>query len=406
MSELTRAIKTLLESNLGRVWVEGEVSNLSTPRSGHVYFTLKDEHAAVACVLWRSSASRLRTPLRDGLRVVVRGSIAVYEPQGRYQIVCESVQPLGRGELQRRFEELVERLRAEGLFDPAHKKPLPEFPLAVGVVTSPTGAAVRDILRILRRRMPGVGIVLSPCKVQGEGAAGEVAAALQRLDASGLCEVIILGRGGGSIEDLWAFNEERVARAIFACRTPVISAVGHETDLTIADLVADRRAATPSEAAETAVPEAEELRSLLQDLAVRLNHGLRGKLREMRLRMGHLCSRPVLRDPLTLVGLKAQRLDETFERLRSACKNLLEKSETRLSLMAARLHPLSPLAVMTRGYSLTWDVAKRRLVRSANEITMGAELETRLRQGRIRSRVTAIHPENEPSQASGRQGES
>ncbi|MFW5856986.1 MAG: exodeoxyribonuclease VII large subunit, partial [Planctomycetota bacterium] len=275
VTAVTQTVKRLLEGRVGRVWVEGEVSNLSRPRSGHLYFTLKDPHAAIGCVMWRSAAGRLAHAPADGELVRVRGQVTVYEPQGRYQIVCDSLRPAGRGALQAQLEALVARLREEGLFDPDRKQPLPAHPRTVGLVTSPTGAAVRDMIRVLRRRLPGVRILLSPTPVQGAAATDALVAALQRLDASGLADVILLGRGGGSLEDLWCFNEEAVVRAVAACRTPVVSAVGHETDVAITDLAADMRAATPSEAAEAAVPAAADLAVTLRTTAARLGRAPR-----------------------------------------------------------------------------------------------------------------------------------
>jgi exodeoxyribonuclease VII large subunit len=395
VTELTRGIRTLLEGHFPSVWVEGEASNLSRPRSGHVYFTLKDDRAAIGCVVWRSSAGRLPQEFADGMKVTVRGRIAVYEPQGRYQIICDSVRAAGIGELQRRFEELVAKLRAEGLFDPERKRPLPNYPRTIGIVTSPTGAAVRDMLRILRRRLPGVRIVLAPCRVQGAGSAEEVAASVARLNAGGLCDLLLVGRGGGSLEDLWAFNEEVVARAVAESRTPVISAVGHETDLTICDLVADLRAATPSEAAEAAVPVADEVATALRGLLRRLNAALRGRLGVEALRVRNLMERPVLRDPRTTVLLRAQRVDELAARARRGVEGAIARDRDRMGLAAARLEAMSPLAVLGRGYSMTWDAGKMSLVRSADEVTIGDELETRLARGRIRSQVTAVEPGGE-----------
>ncbi|MBN1256304.1 MAG: exodeoxyribonuclease VII large subunit [Planctomycetes bacterium] len=393
VAEFTREVKNLLEANLRRVWVEGEISNLSQPASGHLYFTLKDESAALQCVMWKSGASRSKCKLEDGLHVTIRGNITVYERQGRYQVVCDSIQAVGQGDLQKKYEELVAKLRAEGLFEPQYKKPLPEVPNTVGVVTSATGAAVRDILRILRRRLPGVRIIVSPCRVQGAGVEKEIAQALKNCDDSGLCDVIIIGRGGGSAEDLWCFNEEALARAVFACKTPVVSAVGHETDFSICDLVADYRAATPSEAAEAVVPEAEELAGILRGAALRLGNSLKGRLAALRLYLAGLASRPVLRDPMLLVGMKAQQIDELYSSLSVAAQGVIEDAANRAALLAAQLQALSPLAVMSRGYSITWDLKKRKLVRSASEVTMDAEIETRLAKGRIRSRVIKVEPE-------------
>lgn len=393
VSEVTRTIKKAIEGYVGRVWIEGEISNFSAPRSGHYYFTLKDDKAAINCVMWRSSVSRIKFAPEDGLHVEARGNVTVYEPQGRYQIVCDSLKSVKEGDLQQKFEELKQRLQEEGLFSLEYKKELPAFPQAVGIVTSATGAAVRDTIRILKRRMPGVNIIVSPCKVQGEGAKEDIAQALRRLDESGLCEVIILGRGGGSLEDLWAFNEEIVARAIFEAETPVISAVGHETDFSIADLVADVRAATPSEAAEIAVGDFSDMPQIVAEYMRRFNNCLRRTLDFWKMKLKNLGSRPVLRDPLTMVMLKEQRLDELALRLNDAGSDRLEVFEDKISLLAAKLQTLSPLNVMSRGYSITRLAEKRKLVRNSAQVTIGDTLETNLAEGKVLSRVTEILPD-------------
>lgn len=395
VSALTRSIKTLLEGGLGRVAVEGEIANLKRAASGHLYFSLKDEYAALDVVMWRSAAAKLRFEPRDGERAEARGEITVYEPRGRYQLAASSLAPVGKGDLRRRFEELVEKLRAEGLFAPEHKKPLPEAPGTVGVVTSPAGAAVRDIIKILRRRMPGVRIVLSPCAVQGAAAAEEIAAALGRLDAWGGCDAIIVGRGGGSQEDLQAFNEEVVARAVFAAKTPVVSAVGHEVDITICDLVADYRAATPSEAAEAVVPDRAEYGRRVAALRRALARALLGRAREAELRVRALARSQAFARPLDLVRLRQQRLDEACARLRRASGEVAERRGGAVTAAAARLEALSPLGVLARGYSVTLDAATGRALKDAAGVRTGDEIRTRLGRGELRSTVTAARAAEE-----------
>jgi len=388
VSSLTRRIRALLASAFSRVAVEGEIGRLTVAGSGHVYFTLKDEGAVLEVVMWRSTVGRRSFPFAEGAKVVARGEIAVYEPRGRYQLVADSVRAVGEGDLYRRFEELKRRLQAEGLFDAAHKVSLPAWPRCVGIVTSPQGAALRDMLRILRRRCPGLRIVLAPCLVQGEGAAAEIATAIARLDRWGGCDVIIAGRGGGSLEDLWAFNEELVARAIFACRTPIVSAVGHETDFTIADLVADMRAATPSEAAERVAPDIGATRQRLQRLHRLLDQAVRSLLSRGKMRLRVLASSSVLRRPGEMIGMRQQRLDDATAGLARAIRRCAEAAQTRRNLAAARLEALSPLAVLRRGYSITRLAASGRILRQASEVICGDQLITRLAEGEIISTVS------------------
>jgi exodeoxyribonuclease VII large subunit len=293
VTELTHLIKGKLENEIGRVLVEGEISGYRPAQSGHAYFTLKDDFSQIKAVMWRSRRERLKFDVEHGLKVIAGGQLSVYVPRGEYQIMVETLEPRGLGALQLAFEQLKEKLRAEGLFDEDHKKALPYLPDTVGVVTSPTGAAVRDIINVIRRRFPGVGIFIRPVRVQGEEAAGEIARAIEDLNRDGRVEVIIVGRGGGSLEDLWAFNEESVARAIAASRIPTLSAVGHETDVTIADFVADVRAATPSAAAERVVQPREELQARVNAAGNRLGAALRLRLARTRARFwrGGLCLR-------------------------------------------------------------------------------------------------------------------
>ncbi len=387
VSEVTRDIKTTLEGYIGRVWIEGEISNFSAPRSGHYYFTLKDSHSAISCVMWRSSVAKLGFTPEDGLHIETRGKIAVYEPQGRYQIVCDSVKSVKEGDLQTQFEALKQKLQDEGLFSPIHKKDIPDFPTTIGIVTSSTGAAVQDIIRILKRRMPGINIIVSPCKVQGVGSKEDIVNALQALDDSKLCDVIIVGRGGGSLEDLWAFNEEIVARAIWNASTPIVSAVGHETDFSISDIVADLRAATPSEAAEIVVSDSLELNNQLNNFLQRLNNALMKQIEISQLKLKSLAEKQVLQDPMTMIMMKEQVIDNLEEQLHRAQKNKIESLESKLSMSAAKLQALSPLNVMARGFSVTWLPEKRKLVRKASEVTINDIVETKLTEGSFISKV-------------------
>jgi exodeoxyribonuclease VII large subunit len=389
VSELTHKIKALLEGDVGRVTVEGEIGNLSRAASGHLYLSLKDSRALIDVVMWRSSASRLRFTPAEGDKVIAKGEVTVYEPRGRYQLVVSSLQPLGQGDLQAKFEELVAKLRDEGLFLPEHKKPLPEKPEIIGVVTSPTGAAIRDIIKVARRRMPGVKIVVSPCIVQGPGAATQIAQALDKLERWGQCDVIIIGRGGGSQEDLWAFNEEVVARAIFAARTPIVSAVGHEVDLSIADLVADVRAATPSEAAETVAPDLSQYIRQLKNLQRSLSAALRTQVRDLRARLAQVAQARVLRKPWDIVHARRQLLDEKLDRFNRAGTVLLNEKTGALKLLSAKLESLSPLAVLSRGYSVTVNETGA-VIKTAGQVKIGDRIETRLNEGRLVSAITEI----------------
>ncbi len=387
VTDLTRRIRLSLEEEFGHVCVVGEVSNLRRPSSGHVYLTLKDAAAQIPAVLWRSAASRLRFDLEDGMEVIVTGSVTVYEPRGSYQIVISSIKPKGLGALQLAFLQLRNKLEAEGLFRPEHKKPLPYLPSCVGVVTSPTGAAIQDILKVLSRRFPPAHVVLRPVRVQGEGAAEEIAAAIADFNAWGGADVLIVGRGGGSLEDLWAFNEEAVARAIFASKIPVISAVGHEIDVTISDLVADRRALTPTEAAELVLPDISELTERLGELRGRLALALRGRVDLARARLARLRAGYGFRAPLELVRRHEQRLDDLAGAAALAVRRRLESCRERLATASGRLEALSPLRVLQRGYSITRKLDTGELVRNANQVQAGQPLETILHAGRLVSRV-------------------
>jgi len=385
VGELQAAVRDFLEEEFGRVWVEGELSGVKRPQSGHLYFALKDEKARLDVVLWRSSAQRLKFEPEDGLQVRVRGRLTVYAPQGRYQMEADSLEPVGAGPLQIAFEQLRKRLEAEGLFDPARKRPLPAFPRRIALVTSPSGAAVRDLIHVASRRWPPLELVVVPVRVQGVGASAEIADAIRLADARGF-DVLVVGRGGGSLEDLWAFNEEVVARAIFEARTPVVSAVGHEVDVTIADLVADVRAATPSAAAELVTPDAAQILGGLRGTERRLARAVRGLLDDARRRVDQAASARSFRRPLERVHEAGLRVDDAGARLARAGRERLRAKGEALEHAAARLDALSPLKVLARGFSVT--LKEGRVLTRAADARPGDELRTILADGEVRSRVT------------------
>ena len=424
VSRLTALLTDLLEENFSQVWVEGEVSNLAQPSSGHLYFTLKDSGAMIRCVLFRSSVKSLKFRLEEGMSLILRGRVSVYGQRGDYQLVGEYAEPKGLGALQAAFIQLKEQLSAEGLFDQMHKQPLPEMPQRVAVVTSPTGAVVHDILNVLGRRHAGVQVLIYPVRVQGEGSALEIVKAIHDLNRIHAADVLIVARGGGSLEDLWAFNEEIVARAVFSSKIPVISAVGHETDWTICDFVADLRAPTPSAAAELVSAARDELQQQLEGLYHRLQQAMQTCLKQQQRSLESL--KRALHDPGRMMGHLSQRCDDLDMRLHLGMRNLLlrliDKSNqlhqqlyyhdpvTRIrqfrqqlellsvqadhhihSLLdhlgraagesAARLHGLSPLQTLARGFAVAERISDQRIVRSALELKAGDELLVRLHQG-------------------------
>jgi len=395
VSEATALVKDCLESSLPPLWVAGEISNFVAHTSGHHYFSLKDETAQLRCVMFRGANRRLRFVPEDGLACAAFGTISVYARSGQYQLIAERLLPLGAGDLALAFERLKERLAMEGLFDPARKRPLPRYPETVGIVTSPTGAAVRDIVRILRRRWPPIRIILRPVRVQGAGAAEEIAAGLADLDRSGLANVVIVGRGGGSLEDLWAFNEEATARAIAACHTPVIAAVGHETDTTIADLVADVRAPTPSAAAEIAVRDVEDVLLSARRLSQRGEAALRRRLRELSLRVEAVRRGRVLASPLDRLRQESQRADELAQRCVRAVQAAVARGQQRAVALEQRVAALSPVRVLDRGFALVYDRSGR-LVRTATSCTPGDRIEIQFGRGRVRCRIEQVWPTADP----------
>jgi exodeoxyribonuclease VII large subunit len=393
VSELTGQIKGALEGRFSSVWVSGEISNFSRPSSGHCYLTLKDDGAQIRAVIWRNTARAARCELHDGLEVICQGYLDVYPPRGSYQLVIQKIEPKGLGALEQALRRLRDKLAAEGLFDPARKRPLPRFPRRIAFVTSPTGAAVRDFLEVLRRRWRDVHVLIVPVRVQGDGAAAEIAAGIELVNRmKDQVDVLVVGRGGGSLEDLWAFNEEIVCRAIYASRIPVISAVGHEIDVTLSDLVADVRALTPSEAAERVVPAADELREFLDRQRMRLAAALRGRFNLARTRLDNLAGCRVFRRPLERMQLLSQRVDDLQARAERAMQRRLEHARAALQAKAGQLESLSPLGVLARGYSLTTRVEDGVLVQSASDVEVGTRLRTRLARGEVISSVEQVEP--------------
>ncbi|HZZ70995.1 MAG TPA: exodeoxyribonuclease VII large subunit [Pirellulales bacterium] len=390
VSQLTAALKEVLEGCFPSVWVAGEISNFSRPQSGHCYLTLKDSDAQIRAVIWRSAAARVRFDLHDGLEVLCRGAIDLYAPRGSYQLVIQEIEPRGIGALELALRKLREKLAAEGLFHSDRKRALPPFPRHVAFVTSPTGAAIRDFLEVARRRWQGVRISVVPVRVQGDGAAAEIAAAIVQVNRwPQTPDVLVVGRGGGSLEDLWAFNEEIVVRAIHASRIPTVSAVGHEIDVTLADLVADLRAATPTEAAERIVPALEDLLTGLRIHQKRMTVALQKRAATARAALDALSARRVFRKPFESLQNQARRLDEWAGRAERAVENLVAVQRQSLGAAAARLESLSPLSVLARGYSLTSSRAGT-LLRRAADAQVGDQIVTRLARGQLTSRVEAI----------------
>ncbi|MEM5816784.1 MAG: exodeoxyribonuclease VII large subunit [Desulfitobacterium hafniense] len=391
VAELTREIGQTLNDNPDFVncWVSGEISNYKNHRpSGHWYFTLKDEQSSMKGVMFRSRAERVRFTPQDGMKVLVRGSIRIYERDGTIQLYAEEMQPSGVGALYLAFEQLKERLGQEGLFAPERKKAIPRYPRRIGIVTSPTGAAIKDILKVMFRRNPQISWILAPAAVQGELAPKEVAQAIARLNRHSQVDVIIVGRGGGSLEELWAFNTEEVARAIAASGIPVISAVGHETDVTIADMVADLRAPTPSAAAELAVPVWLELKSDLKGLEDRLHSTMSSQLQRKRQRLDSLKTIGPLSNPFWRIDQNRQRLDSLSERVEQGMTRFVSDKNGILKLLTAKLDLLSPLAILGRGYSLTYG-PKGNVLRKSDDINVGQQVQVRLQQGVLTCAVLA-----------------
>ncbi len=435
VGELTAALRTLVESEFPEVWVEGELSGARVWNTGHLYFTLKDAHAQIKGVMFRTSLRLLKFKPEDGAHVIARGRLSVYDPRGEYQLICEHLEPKGLGALQLAYEQLRKRLAAEGLFDAARKRPLPALPRRIGIVTSRDGAALRDIIRVLRRRYPNAHLVIAPARVQGDGAAAEIARALARIGAIANVDVVIAGRGGGSIEDLWAFNEEVVARALAACPVPVISAVGHETDVTIADFVADLRAPTPSAAAEIVVGRKDEFVRQIDAIGGRAHAAIRSRVQRFDARVHQLSARPALAGVPGRVALRQRHVSELAAALRAAAAGALSQRQRRLQALgrtldtfrpqerlarvraalighrgrldaamrsvqhraagrageaAARLHALSPLAVLGRGYAVCWTADRATVVRRADQLAPGDRVRVTLGSGEVACDVRMV----------------
>ena len=396
VSQLTAQIKNALEGEFPSVWVAGEISNYSRPQSGHSYFTLKDDRAQIRAVMWKGTTSRLKFDLADGLDVICHGHVDVYAPRGSYQLVVDELQPKGLGALELALRKLREKLAAEGLFDPARKRKLPVFPRRLAFVTSPTGAAVRDFLEVLRRRWRGVDVLVIPARVQGDGAAAEIVAGIRMANRlSPRPDVLVVGRGGGSLEDLWAFNEEPVVRAIAASRIPTVSAVGHEIDVTLADLAADVRALTPSEAAERVVPAVEEITSRMRAYVQRLRHAAHRRVMLLRARFDGVAAQRPFRRPFDLIHDRSRRLDELAVHGNNAIRRLLRDRQSRLATMAGKIESLSPLEVLGRGYTITQDARSGAVIRAAQQLRVGQSIVTRFAAGNAVSRVESIEQEIE-----------
>ena len=388
VGQINEYIKARLDSDprLSNIAIRGELSNYKVYPSGHHYFTLKDETGAMKCVMFKSSAFRLRFRPENGMKVIAMGSVTVYVRDGAYQLYCTGMVLDGIGDLYAAFEQLKQKLSAEGLFDAAHKKPLPRYPGTIGIITSEAGAAVHDMLRILRKRYPLTKVLLLPVRVQGVEAPGEIAAAIGYANHFRLADLLIVGRGGGSIEDLWAFNDERVARAIYASRIPVISAVGHEPDVTISDFVADLRAATPSNAAELAVPDRDALHQNLDAMSDAMALAVKRQLARAGERLVQLASRPVLQSPLASFESRHKTLQLLESRLLSAETVNLNRKRQRYIATTAKLDAMSPLKVLTRGYAVASD-ADGNIIRSAGQVTPGDRIRVRVSDGTITANV-------------------
>ncbi len=393
VTDVTNLIKNTLESAFSDIWIEGEISNLSIPQSGHAYFTLKDEHSQIRAVLFRSSQRFLKFTLQHGLQVICRGRVSVYEPRGEYQLVLEYLEPKGLGALQLAFEQLKAKLEGEGLFDLDRKKRLPLLPRRIGIITSPTGAAIRDILRVIKRRHPRMHLLIYPVPVQGPEAAPAIVAALSFFNRERNVDVIIAARGGGSLEDLWAFNEETVARALYQSRLPVISAVGHETDYTIADFVADLRSPTPSAAAEMVVQSEEHFCRVLSSLESALIRDFSQKVDRARSRVRE-CTR-MLGDPRRILDRQSQRIDELTGRLATGLTHHVRRDRSRLTAIVSGLDHLNPLAILSRGYSITKTKPGGMIIKDARDVHPGDIVSTRLSRGELVSRIEAAIPSDE-----------
>lgn len=391
VSELTGHIKAILEGTFPSICVEGEISDLTRPRSGHLYFTLKDEHAQIRGVIWRSTAARMKTQIKEGQSVLCFGDVEVYGARGTYSLVVRKVQTQGLGPLQQAFLELKQKLNAEGLFAAERKQPIPRFPKRLGVVTSPSGAAIRDFLKAAAQRWPGVEILIIPTLVQGQGAAESIAQAIQSAQRiTPKLDTLVVTRGGGSLEDLWCFNEEQVVRAVAHCDIPTISAVGHEVDITLCDLAADVRALTPTDGATCALPDRNMVVNTLSDLQARLHRSARNGITSRKNRLHAIQTRSILKRPHELVQRRFRQLDELDARARKAMFARVALNKAKIGKAAATLSALSPLNVLARGYSVTLD-ADDQTIQDPNQVKVGDNIRSRVEGGDIESIVKSIH---------------
>jgi exodeoxyribonuclease VII large subunit len=394
VSELTRFIKSVLEETFRNVWVEGEISNFTKHTSGHMYFSLKDEDAVLSCVFFRTANQKIKFKIESGMHVVCFGRIGVYDKRGQYQLYVDILEPKGIGALQTAFEQLKRKLQQEGLFDESRKRPIPYLPTRIGVVTSPTGAAIRDILNVTRRRFQNIEVILNPVKVQGGGAKEEITRAItefnefnKTVDPARRINVLIVGRGGGNLEDLWPFNEEIVARAIFASEIPIVSAVGHEVDWTISDFVADRRAPTPSAAAELVIPRKEDLVARLDELTDRLDSSIINKISFLGDELKALRESYILKQPVNIIEQYQQRIDDLSRNIEIRARHILDLKRAEFSSVRGKLDMLSPFKVLSRGYSITTHIAAGKVLKDANKLRKGDRIRTRLDKGEFTSEV-------------------
>jgi exodeoxyribonuclease VII large subunit len=390
VSELTKYVRGILEDSFPAVWIEGEISNFVLHSSGHMYFSLRDAGAVLKCAMFARSNAKLKFKPKDGMKVICFGKLSVYEARGDYQLIAEEIEPKGIGALQLQFQQLKEKLQKEGLFDQSHKVQIPFLPTRIGIVTSPTGAAIRDILNIARRRFSNVEIIINPVKVQGESAKDEIARAIREFNKLKNIDVMIVTRGGGSLEDLWPFNEETVARAIYESMIPVISAVGHEIDYTISDFVADFRAPTPSAAAELVIPKKEDLVNLISASTTRLNNALTGKVNRLAERFKAVKESYILRQPLNLITQYEQMIDDFRKDMAIRVEHLVKMRGENHNLLKSKLEAFNPLAILKRGYSVTVKLPEGAILKDIGSLEIGDMVETKLGKGKFRSKVEEI----------------
>ena len=387
VTEITKYLKDILAQDplVNDIWISGEISNFHHHSSGHMYFTLKDQNSAISAIMFKGYNSQLKFQLEDGLKVIAHGYISIYEPRGTYQFYIDFMEPAGKGALYLAFEQLKEKLEKEGLFDPVHKNKIPLLPKKIGIVTSPTGAAIRDILSVIQRRFPNISLLIVPTLVQGEMASEQLVKGIEYLNSRGDIDLIILSRGGGSIEDLWPFNEENLARAIYNSSVPVISGIGHETDFTIADFVADLRAPTPSAAAELAISSRLELEKRIENSRERLSYAIGNKIREYRKRLEGLMERRVFARPEELFSKEIQQLDDLSRRLEWSMEKELNSRKEEFQFLNGKLESLSPLKTLARGYSIS--SLQGKIIDSIDEVEIGQEIQIRVKDGQIKGKV-------------------